>query len=875
MVSRELLNYFKGDELAANVWLSKYAASGETHPDQMHRRMAKEFARIDEKYQQTELNFKEGISEYGFKRYSLTETTIYELFKDFKHIVPQGSIMSVLGTETIGSLSNCYVIPSPHDSYGGICKTDEEMAQLMKRRAGVGTSLDSLRPGGAFVKNVAKTSTGADSFMSRYSNTTREVAQEGRRGALMLLMSCNHPSIFKFATKKNDRTQVTGANVSVMFTDEFMKAVKADEDFICSFPTHLSSEVLYNIIESDCGIDNIKLNELHKIRNTMMDDGGSIYVMKIKAKELWNLVVEMAWENAEPGIAFIDRVHNYSPESVYEFFKAIACNPCGEQWLNAYDSCRLFALNLFNIVHKPFTKDSYIDYSSLYALAYEQQRLADNLIDLELERIQAIINKIKDDPEPDEIKNVELRMWENVYTVCVAGRRTGCGITALGDMLAALGLKYDSDEALAVIDKVMKTKMEAELDCTIDLAILRGTFEGWNSELEYGNVILNDTNEVNLTMDFAQVGNDFYKFLWYTFPEQVKRMRKYGRRNVSWSTIAPTGTVSIMTQTSSGCEPLFQPFYIRRTKINSNENKKVHFVDQNGDKWQEYPVLHPKFREWMMTFDISSYVGMKNFEELNQDDLKTLFEISPWYKATANDIDWIKRVEIQAILQEYTTNAISSTINLPNSATKEEVGEIYIEAFNRGLKGITVYRDGSRSGVLITEPSKEKTFSYRDAVKRPDTLPCEIHLTTKNGIEYLVAVGLYDQRPYEVFAFKNTWNIPKHSTGNIVKVKKGRYDLNIQGVIRIENITNVDMTAEEEDLTRLVSMSLRHGADITFVAEQLNKTKNIVSFSKALSRVLKKYIPEGLDSSEKCPECNEKLIYREGCKSCVCGYSKC
>lgn len=522
MITQKLLNYFNGDELAANVWLSKYAQEGDETPNDMHRRMAKEFARIEEKYQKIKCQGNTpnvawyALSHYGRHRDELDENSIYELFKNFKYIVPQGSIMSILGTGMIGSLSNCYVVPSPLDSYGGIFKTDQELAQLMKRRAGVGTSLDSLRPGGAIVNNVAKTSTGADSFMPRYSNTTREVAQEGRRGALMLLMSCNHPSIFKFVTKKKDRTQVTGANISVMFTDEFMKAMENDEDFFCTFPTNLKN-VDFNI--------DIPYNQLYK-------SSESVYIMKIRAKELWDLVVEMAWENAEPGIAFIDKIHNYSPESVYEFFKAIACNPCGEQWLNAYDSCRLFALNLYNIVENAFAQNTEINYDLLYKIAYEQQRLADDLIDLELERIEAIINKIKLDSEPDDIKKVELNMWENIYKVCKAGRRTGCGITALGDMLAALRLKYDSEEALKVVDKVMRTKMEAELDCTIDLAILRGTFEGWDVEKEYFKGY------------HAGYRNKFYRFLASNFDEQVTRMKQYGRRNVSWSTVAPTGTVN-------------------------------------------------------------------------------------------------------------------------------------------------------------------------------------------------------------------------------------------------------------------------------------------------------------------------------------------
>jgi len=883
-MTEELKDYFDGDILAAQVWLDKYADIGEQTPQDMHIRMAKEFARIEENYDTivTDDPIKwNSLSHFGRHRDPLTFDNILKYFEKFKYIIPQGSIMSVLGTNTIGSLSNCYVVPSPYDSYAGILKMDEELVQLMKRRAGVGGCLDSLRPGGAFVNNVAKTSTGADSFMDRYSNTTREVAQEGRRGALMLLMSCNHPSIFKFVTKKKDRTKVTGANVSVMFTDEFMQAVQENKPFLCTFPVKIDKQ---KVEETLLGLSwiwdaDFELNKMYEF-NVSGYPNNKLSCMTIMAKELWELVIEMAWENAEPGIAFKDRVINYSPESVYELFVPIACNPCGEQWLNAYDSCRLFALNLLSIVKDPFTNRAAIDHKLLYEIAYIQQVLADDLIDLELERIEAIINKVKSDPEPEEIKRRELDLWENVKKVCESGRRTGCGITALGDMVAALGLKYDSQLGMDTIDAVMKTKMEAELDATIDLAILRGTFESWDPNLEFVQEIEGGAKYL------SQGRNDFYDMLFLNFLEQAQRMYKYGRRNISWSTIAPTGTVSLMTQTSSGCEPLFKAFYIRRTKVNPNETKRVDFVDPNGDSWTEYPVLHPKFRDWIKNQeDVLANINDGNpditVDELSKDEIQYLFENSPWYKSTAEDIDWIKRVQIQAILQKYTTNAISSTINLPNSATKEQVSEIYMEAFKQGLKGVTVYRDGCRTGVLVSEPTtKIDEFGYINALKRPKEIDGELNVVTVKGDKYGVLVGLIDNKPYEVFAFhvrEDQDTLPSKDLGKIIKVKKGQYDFkSSEGTL--SNIQHASIKTDEQVLTRLISGMLRHGTEPKYIIEQISKCDlEIVSFAKAVSRVLKKYIPDNTKTGVSCPECKiGQIVYQEGCKKCNnCSYSAC
>jgi ribonucleoside-diphosphate reductase alpha chain len=860
-MNKELIEYFKNDELAANVWLSKYAQNGETHPDQMHSRMAKEFAKIEYHYQEIEHetgDWIEKLSKYGKVRNDLTEETIYELFKDFKYIVPQGSIMSTLGTDLIASLSNCWVAESPLDSYAGIHKTDGDLIYYYKRRGGVGIDISNLRPSNTFTNNTAKSSTGAVSFMNRFSNTTREVAMNGRRGALMISMDVNHPDIMDFIKIKRDLTQVTGANISIKLNNSFMKAVENNEDYILRFPCD-SSEFIF-------ALDNLNYNELYK-------GTGNTYIKKIRAKEYWDEIIKSAKEYAEPGLMYWDNMLNNDPAAVYEQYRPICSNPCGEQFLNANDSCRLMAVNLFSFVLNPFTEEAKLDFSNIYKVFYEALRLGDNLVDLEAEYIDRIIEKIKSDPESNEIKQQELNLWIKSKEKCLAGRRVGLGITALGDMLAALNFKYDSDEALRIIKAVMQTKMEAELDCTIDLAILRGHFEGWNPDYEF-QVAGDDMN------GYVMVGgnNQFYEMLSTDFQIQSKKMYNYGRRNINWSTVAPTGSVSILTQTSSGVEPLFMPYYMRRKKINPNEvGVRVDFTDQNGDKWQEFAVLHPKFKDWMMSWDISTHVGMKNFEDLNQNDLKTLFEVSPWYQSTANDIDWKKRVEIQAILQKYTTNAISSTINLPSTVTYEEVSNIYMYGWKAGLKGQTVYVDGSRSGVLVSTDTKPQnsSFEYKDAIKRPKELDGEMFITVANGQKYKVIIGSIDSKPYEVFASLYVEEDGKPRKGKIIKEKKNLYNFYSSGEVLY---VTADMTDEEAIITRLASMSLRHGANIKFLVEQLNKSNgNITSFGKAVARILKKYIPEGEASTLKCEDCGStNVVFEEGCSKCKsCGKSAC
>jgi len=554
-MNKELLDYFNNDELAANVWKSKYAQEEETSPDQMHKRLAKEFARIEYKYKESESKSKlENLSNYGKSlNKKLRVATpkeindhIYELFKDFKYIIPQGSIMATLGTNTIASLSNCWVAASPLDSYGGILKTDGDLAYYYKRRGGVGTDLSNIRPKGTKTNNSAKSTTGVVSFMHRFSNTTREVAMEGRRGALMLSLDVNHPDIMDFIKVKRDGVSVTGANISIKLNNEFMKAVENDEDYALRFPCNT---YYYNGKENYQGslgeLSNFEYNQLYEVDE-------DVYIKRIKAKEYWNEIVKSARDYAEPGLMYWDNMLNYDPATVYSQFKPTCSNPCGEQFLNPNDSCRLMVLNLFSFVENPFTTTAKINYKKLYEIAYEHARLGDDLVDLELEYIQRIIDKIKSDPEPIEIKRNELELWEKSYENTKAGRRIGLGITALADMLAALNLKYDSKEALEIIDKVMSTKMEAELDCTIDLSILRGSFEGYNSKLEYElddnyghgwNFSHFNVNSGWVDADYRGT-NKFYEILLDEFPKQIERLIKFGRRSVSWSTIAPTGTVN-------------------------------------------------------------------------------------------------------------------------------------------------------------------------------------------------------------------------------------------------------------------------------------------------------------------------------------------
>ncbi len=835
-------SYFNGDDLAANIWMSKYAlrdADGnylELTPEHMHRRMAKEFARIEQKYHSDKKPA--SLSEYGKKRKLLTEQKIFEYFDRFKYVIPQGSIMFGLGNrEVIASLSNCVVIPSVYDSYGGIMYTDQQLVQLFKRRCGVGFDLSRLRPKNFKVRNAARTTTGAVSFMHRFSFTTREVAQNGRRGALMLTMDINHPDVEDFITVKQDLTSVTGANISVRLSDEFMQAVVSDSDYLLKWP--INSE-------------NPKVKKM------------------VRARDLWNLIIKSAHNTAEPGLIFWDRQHYYSTSSIYPGFKNESTNPCSEIAMQGGDSCRLIAVNLYNFVKNPFTPEAEFDFEKFYETVYETQHLMDDLVDLELESIERILAKIDADPEPEHIKRIERETWQLLYDTGKKGRRTGLGFTAMADMLAALNLKFDSDQALEMVDRVMRKKLEAEFDSSVDMAIERGKFEVFDPEIEKES-------------EFIQMMRD-------EFPGLYRRMMKHGRRNISISTVAPTGSLSILAQTSSGIEPVFMLSYKRRRKVSPDDpNAKIDFVDDTGDAFEEFTVYHHKLKKWM---DIT---GKDKIEE------------SPYHGATAMEIDWQKRVKLQSLVQKYTTHSISSTINLPSDVSVEKVGEIYIESWKQGLKGITVYRDGSRSGVLVSDDDKKKNKKEKtgDSIpvdqlqinvfpkKRPKKLEADVIRFFNKQEEWLAVVGLIDGKPYEIFTGKmeDVFRLPDWvEKGWIIKEKdetgKKRYDFQFidrQGYkVTIEGLSR-SFNPEFWNYAKLISGVMRHGMPIQEVVklvEGLNLSDDFINtWKNGVARALKRYIPDGTaPKDKKCPQCGdpEGLIYEEGCLVCKsCGYSKC
>lgn len=865
-MNENLKDYFNGDEMAMNVWKTKYAQTEETSPDDMHLRMAKEFARADFNYAVNKESVSD-LSEYGkelFDIYSnLSEEGLtdryFKFFEKFRQLIPQGSIMATLGTSAIASLSNCFVVGSPENSYGGIMRIDEEQVQLMKRRGGVGIDLSSLQPAETPVNNSAKTSTGAVSFAHRYSNTTREVAQNGRRGALMLSMHINHPDILDFIFLKRDLSSVTGANISVKISDEFMEAVENEEEFILRYPVDLDMKEL-SLHDEQLIYDNNL--------NTLVELGEGRFAKRVSASYIWKELVDSAHGVAEPGILFWDTIVGYSPDGVYPQFKQVTTNPCGEIPMQAYDACRLFVSNLYYYVDNPFTNEAKFNKDKYYKSIYEATRMMDNIIDLEVEYIDRILSKVYSDPETDYTKSREIGLWLKIKETALKSRRTGLGYTALGDMLAAVGLKYDSEEGMKLFHQVMRTKMKAELACTIDLAIQRGAFAEWDVSKEFKI----DT----FTKEAVEGKNDFYEMLLKIFPEEVARMVKFGRRNLSWSTVAPTGSVSILTQTTSGIEPLFSPFHMRRKKINPSEKGvRVDFIDDMGDHWQEFPIMHPKFKDWVR---IAMGIPIENLVKFNEEELSNLFTQSPWFESTANDIDWTKRVKLQSIAQIFTTHSISSTINLPKDVTTQEVSTIYMEAWKQGLKGITVYRDGSRSGVLVNPNSEPKIkFTHSTAPKRPKDMPCEIHTTTTKGRKYNAVVSMMEGKPYEVFITKHFTN---ESNLTLRKMSRGRYDLYKATKLLYEDIS-AEMTDEQEAITRLVSTALRHGAEIKFIVEQLQKTPSddMFTFTKSLARVLKKYIPNGAKSTLTCenPECKStNVIFQEGCNICLdCGHSAC
>lgn len=830
------LEYFKGDELAASTWRNKYAAEGEQTPDDTHRRLAKEFARVESNYHWKGSN-RMKLSNYGYQRPNLDEEAIYQLFKDFKYIIPGGSVMSGCGTGALVSLSNCFVIGSPKDSYAEIMKTRSQQAQLMKRRGGVGYDLSQLRPRGAKVNNAARSSTGAASFMDVCSDITNEVAQNGRRGALMLSMSINHPDIEEFITKKQDLTKVTGANISVKVTDEFMQAVVNDEEYYLRFPVD---------VELPKVREEIPYGELVPFGNLI--DKNVSFIKKVRARELWDTLMHCAWNTAEPGIMFEGAMHNYSPDGVYPDFKMVGTNPCGEIPMGPFDSCRLIHINLSSYIVDPFTDKAHIDEELLYMHSYEAMRLADDLVDLEIEAVDRIINIVKNDTDDTEFK-----LWSKIKETAIQGRRAGLGFTGLADAIAMLGLKYDSDEGISQVGQLMKVMFKGQLDSNIDMAIERGAFPAWDKNKE---------NE----------GNDWYHWLSANFPEEATKMNLFGRRNISNSTVAPTGTVSILAGTSSGIEPIFLPFYQRKRKCMS-ESDRVDYVDKVGEKYTLFTVVHPNLKRWAVeTMNYSE-------SEVNEWSLgvwKEVWKESPYYGSTAPEIDWRQRVKLQGVVQKYITHSISSTVNLDRETTEEEIADIYIEAWKQGLKGITIYRDGCREGVL-TQVEKPKTIEGRQAPKRPKELEADAYLIKAKGEQFIILVGMLEGKPYEVFAFRprNPISFKPHK-GVITKVSKMHYSFT-SDVFHIDNLELANENVEENAATLYSSMLLRHGVDIKYIVKTAKKVNdNITSFSSAMCRVLSKYIPNEEVAGEKCPQCGGKIIREAGCKHCEsCDYSAC
>ena len=832
------LQYFNKDLLATNVWLKKYALKEkntenylENNPDETIQRVAREIHRTELKYSNP-LSYEE----------------IYDSLKNFKSFIFGGSILFGVGNkDQVSSLGNCFFIDNGADSYGGIFNIDEALVQLMKRRGGVGITLEHLRPASAGVNNAAQSSTGATSFMDRYSNSTREVAQDGRRGALMITMHVNHPDIIDFIMKKDDLSKVTGANVSVKVTDEFMKAVENDEDYILRFPVesaqpHLTEQLSYN--------------KLHK-----MEDG--TYVRRVKARDVWNTIIRQAHKNAEPGVLFWDNVIKESPADMYSDlgFKTLGTNPCGEVPLSPFDSCRLGSINLYTLVESPFTKEAEIDWSELAKRAHLAQRFMDDIVDLEEEKILQILTKIDDDKEPDFLKRVEKDTWLKVLDVLRKGRRTGIGVLGLGDMFAAIGIKFGTPESTKIAEEIQKIIAVNSYRESVNLAKERGCFPIWNADKEAGNPFLRRIISDNFD------NKEYSDYL------------KYGRRNIANLSIAPTGTLAIICQCTSGIEPVFKIFYRRRRKINPNESgAKVSFTDENGDSWEEYNVIHYPFITWFQMQETRfTFNGAKVFlEGLNEEELEKLVAASPWAKSESHSIDYLEKIRMQGAIQKWVDHSISVTHNLPEKITLKEVNDIYFQGWKSGCKGLTIYREGSRTGVLLSKKDAEE-FKENHAPKRPRTLEADYFVVTVKGVKFAVIVGIWPKtnRPYEVFAFENPPML-KNTRGVTTKVRKGLYKF-VNGEFEIPNLNLAAGRVEERTLTLSASMLLRHGAPIKYVNHVITKIdENVTSFSSALRRCLTKYIdePEG----EVCPSCGEKLIMQDGCVKCVspdCGYSRC
>ena len=829
--------YFHGDSLAGDVWANKYALKDsdgniyELTPDEMHHRIAREIARIEKKYPNP-----------------MQEDEIYQVLKDFRYIVPQGSPMAGIGNDfQISSLSNCFVIGNKgcSDSYGGIMKTDQEQVQLMKRRGGVGHDLSHIRPTGSPVKNCALTSTGVVPFMERFSNSTKEVAQDGRRGALMMSISIKHPDSEAFIDAKMAEGKITNANVSVRITDEFMQCVRENKPFVQQYP---------------------------------IDSPNPKYTKEINARDLWNKIIHNAWKSAEPGVLFWDTITRESIPDCYADlgFKTLSTNPCGEIPLCAYDSCRLLAINLYSYVDNPFTPEARFNHQLFSKHVGIAQRMMDDIVDLEIEKVDTILKKIESDPEDAEVKRIEVNLWKNIKEKCLQGRRTGIGITAEGDMLAALGKRYASDEAINFSTEIQKLLAYNAYRSSVNLAEERGAFQIYDAKREENNPFIKRMRALD---------EDLYQ-----------KMRRVGRRNIAMLTIAPTGSVSLCTQTTSGIEPVFMVVYKRRRKVNPNDKDvKITFTDSVGNAFEEYNVFHHKFLTWLQ---VNGY----NVEEvMNYDDekLNEIIAKSPYYKATSNDIDWVSKVKMQGSMQKWVDHSISVTVNVPKETTEELVSQIYQTAWESGCKGMTIYRDGSRDGVLVSKNEKKENakdekrpddIHETTAPPRPKELECDVVRFQNNYEKWIAFVGKLHGKPYEIFLGKaEDFYLPPYvEKGTIVKEKKenqmsrydflytdkGGYEVIMRGLSRSFN-------KEYWNYAKLISGILRHGMPIQYVVELVQNLNveedNINTWKNGIVRALKKYIPDGtVDEKEKCPNCGEKLVFEDGCKHCRnCGYSKC
>ena len=826
--------YFAGDELAATVWVSKYALKDsfghiyERTPEDMHHRISAELERIENKYPNP-----------------MGKEEIFSLLDHFRYIIPQGGPMTGIGNNLqVASLSNCFVIGNRKhsDSYGGIFRMDEEQVQLMKRRGGVGHDLSGLRPTGTPVLNSALTSTGIVPFMERYSNSTREVAQDGRRGALMLSLSIKHPDAERFIDAKTQSGKVTGANVSIKIDDEFMRAAMEGRPYHQQFPINAEKPV----IETE-----------------------------IDAKKLWDKIIHNAWQSAEPGVLFWDTIIRESIPDCYadQGFTTVSTNPCGEIPLCPYDSCRLLALNLLSYVEKPFTPEAKFNFDLFREHVGKAMRMMDDIIDLELEKVDLIINKVAGDPEEEEIRRVEYDLWQKIKDMALKGRRTGLGITAEGDMLAALGLRYGSDEAIDFAVSVHRTLAVEAYRASVKMAQERGAFPLYDTAREKGNPMIERLREVD--------------------PELYAEMEKYGRRNIAMLTIAPTGTTSLMSQTTSGIEPVFRPVYKRRRKINpSDKGKTPDFIDNMGEKFEEYYVYHHQFVKWAE----KSGFNTDNLQKISDEELDKMLKASPYYGATANDIDWVAKVRMQGAIQKWVDHSISVTVNLPNDVSEELVADVYRTAWECGCKGVTVYRDGCRDGVLIDakkkDDKKEQKCSPVSSHKRPTSIPADI-VRFKNGSEDWIAfVGIQDGRPYEIFTGKieeDAMYIPRKITsGWILKVREAdgskRYDFQYQDRYGYTNtIGGISRLFDEEfwNYAKLISGVLRHGMPIDKVVHLIDglhlNSESINTWKNGVQRALKQYIADGTKAKSKCPQCGqEEMAYQNGCLTCMsCGYSKC